>query len=405
MKNQAMFVFGMLLVINTAAPVFAQDYNRGAKQTLEDDADQTPRRSKISAQNDAAVVTIDATKVQVKQVQAANQAPVNQQQQQTTPIYILQQPTTNVDATPVKESRADQLRKQREEVEHQNDNRLIEKLEDDRLNSEKERVDKILTPLATTAAPVVVQPQAAPVAGVVAQPQAVATAVVVVPQKEEPKLDREIISESGLSKAAKLDILQEKKEESNKFSIGSIVGVGNYSSANNVNGAFALGGIGDLTLPNGLIIEGTITYSSYDILNQSYCYYCGGSTSMNQWDFTAGANYRFLKGTVSPIAGGYLGYTRRDYTSKGNNYGYGYGSNYGNNLFSGSNAFNGGLVFGVDVKASEAITIGADFRYTMNISYHTDNPYAYGYGYGMNYATPIESLSYYIIGLTAKIAL
>lgn len=424
MKTVKSFVFIAVIFNVTLLPMvsFGQDFNRSAKRDLRDLEESTepayPKRSKATAQRQ-----VDVTSVKTLRVLPAAQntvtvpvapQPVAQQTEVVTqtiqpaapqPIYIVQQPTTNVDATPVKESRADQLRKQREEFEHQNESRLIERLEDDRLNSEKERLDRIMGPKSAapnpTPAPTPAPQTAAPAPVVQPAPTPAVVVVQPAPQKEEIKPIENIVPAEGLSKTSKEEQKEEKKEERSRIAVGGLVGIGNYPSASNVSGAYALGAVVELTLPNRFAVEGTIAYSSYDIKNVGYCLYCFGSTlvtTMNQWDITGGVKYKILSGMVTPVVGAMLGYSRRDYQSR---LSWGYGVDSG----TGSNAFEGGLLIGADIKCTENLYIGADFRYMMNISYRTDNPLAYGYfGNSVYVGSPIESLNYYLASINAKIS-
>ena len=394
MKTRLTLLTVMFLV---STVVVAQDYNKGLKKELEDVEEMYPTRK---------TTKVEVTKVKTQEVQnaevygpqlpaniqqpgpvAANQAAPAPQQQitQQQPIYILQQPTTNVEATTVKESRAEQLRKQREEVERQNESKLLERLEDERLNAEKERTEKLLAPPA----PVAAKPEQSQVQ-VVSSPNAV-----VVPVQQE------VISAGNVTAAAVVINKTEENQEKNKFVVGLLGGAANYPAVGNVGGGYALGGSFEVRFPNRIGLEGTTTFSSFDVSNITNCPYCYYGTplltTMNQWDFSGGFNYTIFKSTLSPIIGVMLDYTRRDYSSRVT-----YGT--GATSYTGSNAFNGGFLAGFEVHASDSLIIGGELRYLINISYRTDNPASYGYGGVVyNVGTPIESLSYYTATLSTKL--
>lgn len=373
-------VIAILVIFTTAFPVIAQEYNAGMREEL----GQYPKRSRNSAsQEDFEVKTIKVQNVQ-------GVAPVESTATTSQPIYILQQPTsvpqatmqptTTVEAASVKESRADQLRKQREEIERQNESKLIERLEEERLASEKEKSDKILgqpspspvavTPVLSSPAPVVLQePSIAPI-----QPAQIAE---VTTQVEEPAKTEELPT---------------------RIRVGGLAGLGSYPSVGNINGAFAGGVTASMLFPEGFDVEANLLFSSYDVkTNDPYFYYNGGRyiTNLKQINVLAGANYHILQGRVSPLVGILAGYTRRSYTDKVT---FGHP---GNNS-TGSNAFDAGFLMGVEVAATKRITIGADIRYLMNLTYRTDDPLAYE---GAVFGDPIESLNYYFATISLKVSL
>ncbi len=407
MKTRSLYVTGLLfLITSVSSAVMAADYNKGLKHELDDVEQMYPKRQRVASQGDNAESTkIEITKVKAQEIQAAPSSQagsvvVNQnqpqqfQQAQGQPIYILQQqPTTNVEANTVRETKADVLRKQREEVERQNEMKLIEKLEDERLNAEKDRAERIYNNP---------QPKPEPTPAPVTQQQQAPVPVVVAPQPEVIQPAPQPVAAVQTIKIE--EVKEEKKEDKTRFSIGVMGGIGSYTSVSNVSGAYAIGGLVEADLANRISIEGDVTYSSYDVKNANassyYSYYSYNTalvTTLNQWNIDGVIKYKFLRGTLTPVAGAILGFTRRDYSDRVN---YGY-----SNSATGSNAFDGGLMAGLDVRASDNLTVGADVRYLMNISYRTDNPLAYGVG-NSSYigSVPLESLSYAIMSLNTKLS-
>ncbi len=379
----------------------AEDYNQGLKKELSE-------VKKIQVEKVAPAISSAESINTVTQVQTQTPPSTNTNLQ---PIYILQQPAaspqaqvqpaTTIEAAPVKESRADQLRKQREEVEHQTENKLVERLEDDRLLSEKDRADRLLAPLnpptpAVSPSPLTVNP---PITTVPTN-ATVTPATVVPPPVVAPVI---VTREEVPTVTATHDDLMRnnESEEPAKFSIGALAGLGSYPSVGNVNGAYAAGVLMDMQFAERLGLETAFLYSSYDIknnYNNFYCPGCGGSlvTTLNQYNFDVGLTYHILGGRVSPVVGVIADYTRRSYSDRIR-----YGSNTGSTR--GSNSFDGGFLVGVDVSATKKLTVGMDIRYLMNFSYRTDDALAYNVGYQQG--DPIESLNYYFATLSLKLSL
>lgn len=384
-----------VLAVWAFAHAAAPDYNDGIREELgQQDVEQMyPRRPKAG--------TVEVKRVDPMQVQAAAAPQIQPSVAPATsvqPIYILQQPPqqpqvqppTNVEATPVKESRAEQLRKQREEVEHQTESKLIERLEDDRLLSEKERADRIFGASASpTPAPAVVPAPAAPV-----------VAPVAIQQQQQQVVTPVMAPTEVTTVSVKHEDVIEKKDDKAKISIGGMAGLGSYPTVNNIKGAYATGLLVDLEFAERLGVEATGVYSTYDVQNLTPCLGCFNNnalvTTLNQWNFTGAFTYHVLSGRVSPVVGALAGYTRRNYSARVS-----FGPS--SQSVTGSSAFDGGFLIGVDVGATEKLTIGADIRYLMNLSYRTDDPLAY-YN-GVYIGEPLEGLNYYFATINLKLAL
>jgi outer membrane protein W len=382
--------FLSLTVMSLIVHAQDQDYNSGVKQELSQEADQLyPKRAKRPAKTyaQAQLVTEDAVQGASSNTNRNTQVQIQQQAQ---PIYILQQPTavpqaaqtqptTTVEAAAARESRSEALRKTREDVERQTEDKLGERLENDRLQSEKDRADRLfnIAPAAIpapTPAPVVVAPTPAPVV-VVAAPEVV-----------------------SVTKAKTEDMPVKKEEDETKFSVGALAGIGSYPSVTNVNGAYALGVVSTLEFTERFGVEVAGVFSNYDLRNvdtssRSYL------VNVDQINITGGVNYRILEGRISPIVGALAGYARRNYSDR---------VSYGPpSATRGSNSFDGGFSAGVDLRATKRVTIGADIRYMMNLSYRTDDALAYNsYNpYSVVATSPLESASYYFMTLNLKLAL
>jgi hypothetical protein len=380
-----------------------------------------------------------------------------------TPIYVLTpaptstapavtgeetqvQPTTTVDSTIVPEPKSEVLRKQREDLEHQTDSSALEKLEVDRINSEKARNEKLnavavaapspsptptpsptpnVAPVVTPVAVPVASPTATPVASPTAVPVAAISAPVAAPapapvpvavENNQVPVERlnspdnsvaagSTTDSSTLTKAegentAKVDSKTTTPEEKvSQFSVGATGGLANYPGVGNITPFYSAGLVGNYMFDEHFGLQIDLDYSNFNITNATYCPFCSGGTlvkNMDQYNFATGIIYDIYKSRVTPLVGALLDYTRRNYSDRVT-YGYTYGTP------SGSNAFDAGLVAGVDFNLTKSLILGAQFQYFWNLTYNTDNPLAYSY-YGPIYGSPVESLSYYIVGLNLRFA-
>ncbi|MCC6278553.1 MAG: outer membrane beta-barrel protein [Oligoflexia bacterium] len=310
------------------------------------------------------------------------------------PIYIVNpgpnqaaaqvQPTTQVEAQSVRESRLDAIRKQREEIERQTEEKLQQRIEDDRVQAEKERQERLLAPLGIQVAPSNAVSGSAPQTVIVQEKPAVVTTVVTT----APSATSEQNSEGG-----------------GKFRMGGALGIGSYPTVSNVTPVYSVGFTADYYFPERFAVEGAFSYSSFDITTAVPCYYCPNPnlvTTMTQMNFTGGVTYLILKNKLTPVVGGHVGYTRRSYTGR---ISYGSPTPYGSSgeTTSGSNAFDAGLSAGAALVLSERFTIGATIKWFFNLSYRTDDPLTYAYGPPVGSA--IESLNYYLATVDFKIAL
>jgi len=390
------------------------DYNEGLKEELNQEIDQLyPKKKKARKAQPQQVVQVQevagdsvqpapATPTTINVTTAAPAQPQAQQQvaqpqmvaAQPQPIYIMQaptvqaqqQPTTTVEGNSIRESKVDQLRKQREEVERQTEEKLIQRLEDDRLSSEKDRADRLLNPanpanLKNDNSQAVQQGPANPLIG---QPaQAVGNAPV------------QVVPAAGQVEAAvPAAPLDQQQEEKSVLQVGGVVGVGEYPTVSNVTGVYAAGVDVGLIMPGGLGVEGTFLYSSYDVNVMTITPLQAPLVRMDQMNVDAALTYRFLSGRVRPLVGVLAGYTRRSFQDAI------YFSGYQNQSTI-SHSIDYGLIAGVDIAIAKKFSVGADIRYFINMSSRTDNPYAYSTAIGK----PIDSLNYYFATLNLKLDL
>lgn len=310
-----------------------------------------------------------------------NQAtPTSTAQLQTQQVQ--QQPTTFVEATPLVESRAEQIRRARKNAEIATEQKIVEKLEAARMEDERRRAealfgDRFNSPQA--AAPV------APQAGVVAP--------------ATPVVDRDLIREE-IRAAQDAEKLAPVTDLTRNYITG-LAGLSEYPGVNNVRGNYTLGfNVGSVS--EGLIIEGGFTYSNFSVDQLNFYSYLPSRVDVNQYQGHFATKLEIDAGRVKPFAGGLAALSYRNYTWDQGLYNpspYGYSQDQSAT----STAIDLGVTGGVDLQVTPKMAIGLDMKYMFNITnrrsndrsiYYNSSSYAYG--------KPLEELNYYTIGVGLK---
>jgi len=306
-------------------------------------------------------------------------------------VQVTDTPAQTVEATPLKESKLEKLRKNRQDMERSTEEKLVEKLESDRIAREQKRSDKTeaisfdeekkaeaemnkmvdikQTQVKETTTVTAIQAQ---------------DAVIVPAAKPEPKIE------------AKIEKVEEQREERQQWYVGANAGMGDYA-AQNVKGIYAAGLLVGVALPERIMIEGGLLFSNYDVTtvpqpNDPY----SRVLRMEQRNYTLGVKYQFLNSRVRPTVGALLGYTTRSFIDP---------------LFSrpNSQSYDAGLSVGADVIVSNNFSIGANVQYFMNLSSRIDQPpgslaYPYNGGYApypcVAGGTNIDQINYYILSVS-----
>ena len=337
------------------------------------------------------------------QTQLVQQQVIAAPQVQTQAAQAVQvQPTTMIEATPLMESRAELIRKARQDAELTTEQKIVEKLEQSRMEDEKRRADVLFgekfnsmnntapAPVATPAqAPVVVTEQVmAPVV-----PTQVVTPVVV---ETEEKIDKETVRSEISAALSDLKKQDEKPKSKSYFSV--LAGTGDYPDAVNVKGNYALGfSVGKQTSER-MQMEGTFLYSNYQVEQKEAFYYnydlYHRITEMDQYSIGMAAKYQLLDGAVHPVVGALMAYTYRSFTDS-------QFAIYADS--STSHALDLGLLTGLDVDMSESFSIGIDLRYMMNLTNKSDSGFQKSFVQPvLKSEQPIEKLNYYTFSIVGK---
>jgi hypothetical protein len=343
-------------------------------------------------------------------------------------------PVTVIEATPLMESRAEKIRRVRQEEELRTEARLVEKLEMSRMEDEKKRVDALFGERVNvnvnspsqltfqnsaieqnannnkgdvqqtavidnkaneTQAVVVDSPKA-----VVAQPSIQAETVKAPPVVvEKPAVV--VIDDSKLSSHVELKELKEEKTENvSRSYLGASAGMGEYPDVQNVRGDYAFGFSMGRKINDRTLVEGTFVYARYQVEQFDSGPYGFDPiypriTEMNQYGFGAAVKYQITGGSLRPLIGGLAQYSYRTFSDVQ----FGFANNDAS-----SHALDLGLLIGADFEVSSDFAIGLDMKYMMNVYNRASNQ-------GLqtrfsqsvyNSATPIEKLSSLITSITAR---
>lgn len=331
------------------------------------------------------------------------------------------QPTTVIEASPLTESKADRMRKSRQDAELATEQTIVEKLEQSRLEDEKRRAEVLFGDKFNT----MMQQQQKQDAQVVVQQGDNATAVVAVDQKaeaaqvpvvvaapvkeevvvevkkeEKQELDREAIRGEVSAALAEMNHKEEKAKDTTY--VAAILGAGDYPDAKNVKGQYALGVEIGRKFNDRLIAAGSFLYSNYQVEQRDggcaydqYGYSCYPRiTDMNQYSTSALVKYQLLGGMLRPEIGGLVSYTYRTFTD----------SQFAlSNETVSSQAFDMGVQTGLALELSESFGLGFDFRYMWNLTSKTDGAFQRSYVQPyLRTDKPIEQMNYYTVGVSAR---
>lgn len=312
-------------------------------------------------------------------------------------------PITFVEASPLAESRAEELRRKRQDEEMRTEAKIVEKLEKSRMEDERKRAEMLLSNSLDQPQQVVVE----------------APAPVIIQQAAPVEQELTLESDTTMQSSTTME-----ETTSNRFFDKSYIGisagvpaypdfqeeiVGNY----NVGLKFGMGherfmfevGLG---MAQFLLENSPYTGSNGLVASNSFAVGLAGNGGplgspadfeMKQYMGSVGSRYQLLDGFIRPNVGGELIYSYRQYNSleqtlETNSLGQptylASGSDYGT-----SHAVDFGLLAGVDLMVSPQFAIGADLKYLFNIGYRLD-------GSRGTAGTTVEKLQHLVGGLSAR---
>ncbi len=308
---------------------------------------------------------------------------------------IQKQPTTVIEASPLTESRAEQIRRSRQDAELQTEQRIVEKLEQSRMEDEKKRAGVLFGDKFNQLDQPPQQPQ------VIQQP----VQAVPVQQVQEPKEDTRDIIREELAAAMKDEEQAPVGPVESKY-VAALLGIGDYPDTRNVQGNYAVG-VAFGSKYDNFIIEGSFLYSNYTVKEQGYfvgggpsSYGYGGSgyfvpdtIDIKQYTGSLAAKVQLFEGIVRPVFGGIVAYSYRAF-SWDNRYGY------VNDTKANSSAIDLGALVGADLEFSPKYSLGLDFRYMINMSSRVNSGNSW---MQYQYSNPIEKLQYYVLTIAGRV--
>jgi hypothetical protein len=264
--------------------------------------------------------------------------------------------------------------------------KIVEKLEQSRMEDEKRRAgvlfgdkfDNLNNPGATQA----VAPQ------------------VVAPVQTQPALDirgelRAVLDEQNAAKA----VVPVKRKS--YFGLG--LGMGEYPSAVNMRGNYALSASLGQYISDKAVFEGTFNYSNFEVekVIGAINPYTPEITNLDQYSASGLIKLSLLTGSFKPQIGALAAYTYRNYTDT---------QYYFNSNEATSHSIDVGLMTGADIEFSEEYSLGIDFRYLWNLtnrvnsgSNSTIQQSLFQSSASQTYGgTPVEDLSYYMLSVVGK---
>lgn len=316
-------------------------------------------------------------------------------------VQVTEAPASTVEATPLNESRLDRLKRKRLEQERANEEKLVERIETDRMEREHKRSAKTDT-LTFEDKALIEAEKSIEVNQVSTKETTVVAPVQVVEEKSVKSSEAVVVKPVASIEEDFSKIEKAQPEEPTRWFIGGNAGLADYS-AQNVKGIYSAGLTFGVVLPERIVVEGGVLFSSFDVVAAPTGYFgdvYARTIQMDQRNYTLGAKYQFTRTRIRPNAGVLVSYTTREFQD-----------NWVKRP--GSQGFDAGLSAGADIMLNDQFAIGADLRYMMNLSSRRDNNntqpsgYGYNYGYGpypgVQGGKFIDEINYFVLGINASI--
>lgn len=372
LSTRALLTVGFLMLLTNAS------YSQVQSETLGGDVDTEIDQMYQKPQSSQAVVTQTITIPQ-----------------QAAPAKSVQkQPVTVVESTPLSDSRADNIRRNRQDEEMRTESRIVEKLEQSRMEDEKKRAGVLFGDKfealqnAPQAVPQTQQVQVQPVQPV--QQVAPVQQPIVIQQNES--LTRDAVREEVRAALDENEKAVTPVIEQKYFS--GIAGIAQYPDIKAITGNYSLGAAFG-TRFDYFMVEGGFLFSNYGILGASYLdqnnFIRLADFEMNQYQGYMAAKYQLLGGFVRPVLGGLVAYSYRSYSATTP-------TTYGNSgtEFGTSHAIDLGVIGGVDLEFNDKMSVGVDMKYIFNMSSRIN-------GSSVSGALLPEKSQYYITSLVARV--
>jgi hypothetical protein len=327
-----------------------------------------------------------------------------------TGVSVQKQPTTFIEASPLSASRADEIRRKRQDEELRTESKIVEKLEQSRIEDERRRAEALFGDR--------LDQQQQPAESTLIDQESTAM------EQSEKAVAEEMsqpmaFEQTQTTNESQTDISNlENDSFFNSKYVGLTAGIPTYPDYQNVKGNYNVGikfGMGH----DRFLFELGLSMAQF-VLEDSY-YGFGPNASAGQYNYiynfaansqfsdradfelkqysgSLGGRYQILDGFIRPNIGGEFVYSYRQYSSlertlEINSFGattvLPEGTSYGN-----SHALDFGVLAGVDLAINPSFTLGADFKYLINVAHRIN-------GENSTNGTPLEKLAHFVGGLSA----
>ena len=299
-------------------------------------------------------------------VKEGNVVIINQGVDQKSAVSAIQaelekQPTTVIESTPLVESRAEILRKEREKAEVETEQKIVEKLEQSRMEAERKRQEEILGAFdgkkeeKSEPAPVVVEPapvqvQAAPAPAPVAEP---------VPVVESKATSMDDVRNAVREELNAFKDVEEKPKAVTQNYVSGTVGVLDYNSVQIETIGSAGVSIGRMFDERWLVDLGFMASRAF--VDESIFAF----RELEQFNLGASTKFLILKGRVRPHVGFLVDFVNRSYSDVRDS---ATGFTISNSELS-SWAIDYGFTVGLDFAVADNLSIGAEYRNISNLTY------------------------------------
>lgn len=370
--------------------------------------------SQAHAQNDTVVApqnspTATGSPIYImnSQTQTSAQATRSAQNSGQSQTRVSEQPASVIEDSPISLSSAEIKRRKRQELEVKTEQTIVEKLEEARMEEERQRVQRLFgegngftaSPSQQQAQPVQQQPLQQ---SIQVNPAPVKQEVVVkevireVPAPVAAAPERDVREEIRAEIRALKDTKAQQESAPNRMYVSGGLGTATYPGVINMRGNLSTGfQIGVENPNNRTILEGGFVYSSLLIESVDLYSPFPAFKDLKQYNIGVAAKYMLTTGMFRPVLGGALSYTRRTYSDRQ--------YSYIPTQEVSTDAFDLGIVGGLEVAVSDTMSIGLDIRYMFNIGYRDDSAYMQSFVNPQPGAV-VEKRNYYTSLLTARIA-
>lgn len=211
-----------------------------------------------------------------------------------------------------------------------------------------------------------------------------------------PLEDELTLSDNSLA-TTKTQVINDKPQKQKKYYGSAIVGLAAYPEVSNVNKGYNVSVAAGYYINDQIMLDlGFALAKSQMSIGNLLLPNQRDDFEISQYQGVLGAKYQLdnIFGTnFKPIAGAVVSYTYRKYNLRN-----GLTTNSGNT--GNSTAIDAGIDVGIDYDLSQTYALGLDLKYMFNLANHVSSNYVNpSYGYK---GTPLESLQYYIAGLSAR---